>query len=148
MNDQILQLSNELTQSTSDYALANQKFGELQGAYQEAERVADEAKSQLQRQLLEHEQFRLTFVLSWTRINLDFCRNEVTQTSGSNSSQLNQTQAQLAALQLSYDKAASDLVATRNERDATVSDMRQEIERLNLLHGDQRWVKICLVQVE
>lgn len=63
MNDQILQLSNELTQSTSDYALANQKFGELQGAYQEAERVADEARSQLQRQLLEHEQFRLIFVL-------------------------------------------------------------------------------------
>ena len=62
----------------------------------------------------------------------------MTQTCGSNSSQLNQTQAQLAALHLSFDKAASDLVATRNERDATVSDMRQEIERLNLLHGDQR----------
>ena len=58
MNDQILQLSNELTQSTSDYALANQKFVELQSAYQEAERVADQAKSQLQQQLLEHEQFR------------------------------------------------------------------------------------------
>ena len=63
MNDQILQLSNELTQSTSDYALANQKFGELQCAYQEAERVADESKSQLQRQLLEHEQFRSVFLV-------------------------------------------------------------------------------------
>ena len=67
-----------------------------------------------------------------------FLRYEVTETSGSSSTQLNQVQAALASLQLNHDKAAADLIATRNERDATVSEMRQEIERLNLLHGDQR----------
>ena len=58
MNEQILQLSNELTQSTSDYALANQKFIELQSAYQEAENAAESAKTTLQKQLLEHEKYR------------------------------------------------------------------------------------------
>ena len=67
-----------------------------------------------------------------------YFRHEVTETSGTSSTQLNQVQAALASLQLNYDKAASDLIATRNERDTTVSEMRQEIERLNLLHGDQR----------
>ena len=62
----------------------------------------------------------------------------MTETSGTSSTQLNQVQAALASLQLNYDKAATDLIATRNERDTTVSEMRQEIERLNLLHGDQR----------
>ena len=62
----------------------------------------------------------------------------MTETRGSSSTQLNQVQAALASLQLNHDKAAADLIATRNERDATVSEMRQEIERLNLLHGDQR----------
>ena len=138
MNDQILQLSNELTQSTSDYALANQKFVELQSAYQEAEQVADQAKSQLQQQLLEHEQFRLVSGLFPVLLKSSFLRYEVTETSGSSSTQLNQVQAALASLQLNHDKAAADLIATRNERDATVSEMRQEIERLNLLHGDQR----------
>ena len=65
-------------------------------------------------------------------------RNEVSQTSGTNASQINQIQAQLAGLKLDYDKVSADLISTRNERDSTVSEMRQEIERLNLLHGDQR----------
>ena len=63
----------------------------------------------------------------------------MSQTSGTNASQINQIQAQLAGLKLDYDKVSADLVSTRNERDSTVSEMRQEIERLNLLHGDQRY---------
>ena len=35
-------------------------------------------------------------------------------------------------------KLNGDLDMTRIERDNTVSDMRQEIERLNLLQGDQK----------
>ena len=74
------------------------------------------------------------------RFNTNF-RNEVSQTSGTNASQINQIQAQLAGLKLDYDKVSADLISTRNERDSTVSEMRQEIERLNLLHGDQRLAK-------
>ena len=49
-------------------------------------------------------------------------------------------QKELAQLQVRFDQVSADLNATRVERDSTVSEMRQEIERLNLLHGDERSV--------
>ena len=58
--------------------------------------------------------------------------------SGDSNALMGAIQKELAQVQIRLDQKCSELNSTRVERDSTVSEMRQEIERLNLLHGDQR----------
>ena len=67
-------------------------------------------------------------------------RNEVAKNSCDSNAFVGGLQTELAQLQIRFDQVSLDLTSTRSERDSTVSEMRQEIERLNLLHGDQRLV--------
>ena len=67
-------------------------------------------------------------------------RNEVAKSSCDSNAFVGGLQTELAQLQIRFDQVSLDLTSTRSERDSTVSEMRQEIERLNLLHGDQRLI--------
>ena len=62
----------------------------------------------------------------------------MTLSSGDSNAMIGTIQKELTEMEIKYDQLSCELNSTRVERDSTVSDMRQEIERLNLLHGDQR----------
>ena len=64
-------------------------------------------------------------------------RADMTNKTNTDQEQIVSLSAELNRLSVDNKKLNSDLDSTRIERDDTVSDMRQEIERLNLLQSDQ-----------
>jgi chromosome segregation ATPase len=132
LNQQIVQLSSELSQSTADCSMISQKVAELQAAHEQALQASEQSAEQLNTKLIEHEKFR----------------NEVAKNSCDSNAFVGGLQTELAQLQIRFDQVSLDLTSTRSERDSTVSEMRQEIERLNLLHGDQSHTENRLVTAE
>ena len=58
LNQQIVQLSSELSQSTADCSMINQKVAELQAAHEQALQASEQSAEQLNSKLIEHEKFR------------------------------------------------------------------------------------------
>ena len=59
LNQQIVQLSSELSQSTADCSMISQKVAELQAAHEQALQASEQSAEQLNSKLIEHEKFRL-----------------------------------------------------------------------------------------
>ena len=58
LNQQIVQLSSELSQSTADCSMISQKVAELQAAHEQALQASEQSAEQLNTKLIEHEKFR------------------------------------------------------------------------------------------